>query len=116
MERLEAFRQELRTFVAERDWKQFHDPKNLAMLLASEAGELVALLRWVENAEADAFAADAKNRAKIEAEVADVAIAVMLLCDRLGLDVVDVMRAKLEKNRLNYPADLVRGSAERPPR
>lgn len=115
-ERLDALREELRAFVAERDWRQFHDPKNLSMLLASEAGELLALFRWVDNAQADAFAAEPKQRAKIEAEVADAAIAVLLLCDRLGLDLVDVARAKLEHNAKNYPADVVRGSAERPPR
>ncbi len=116
MERLDALREELRAFVADRDWRQFHDPKNLSMLLASEAGELLALFRWVDNAQADAFAAEPKQRAKIEAEVADAALAVLLLCDRLGLDLVDVARAKLAHNAKNYPADVVRGSAERPPR
>lgn len=54
MERLEALLLELRAFVREREWEQFHDPKNLAMALASEAGELAAELRWVPNTDADA--------------------------------------------------------------
>ena len=116
MDRLEALVSELRAFVAERDWRKFHDPKNLSMLLASEAGELLALFRWVDNAAADAHAIDEGRRAAIEAEVADAAIAVLLLCDRLGFDLVEIARQKLEKNRANYPADVVRGSAERPPR
>src|SRR5512147_2375940 len=82
---LERVLAELRRFTAERDWAQFHDPKNLAMLLASEAGELVALLRWVPNAEADAFVRAAENRSDVEAEAADVAIALLLFCDRAGI-------------------------------
>lgn len=115
-DRLDAFLDELRAFVAERDWRKFHDPKNLSMLLASEVGELLALFRWVDNADADAFAAEPGNRAKIEAEVADATIGVLLLCDRLGLDPVAIARAKLARNAKNYPADVVRGTAERPPR
>src|SRR3569833_2552637 len=76
----------LRQFVAERDWRQFHDPKNLAMLLASEAGELVAEYRWVRGDAADAHSREPAARARIAAEIADVGIALVLLCDRIGLD------------------------------
>ncbi|MBI2393832.1 MAG: nucleotide pyrophosphohydrolase [Deltaproteobacteria bacterium] len=115
-DRLGAFVAELRAFVAERDWRKFHDPKNLSMLLASEAGELAGVLRWVDNAEADAAASAEPLRTKLTHEIADVAIAVLLLCDRLGLDLVDIARAKLELNRRNYPVEQARGNAERPPR
>jgi NTP pyrophosphatase (non-canonical NTP hydrolase) len=115
-DRLESLMAELRAFVAARDWRKFHDPKNLSMLLASEVGELLALFRWIDNADADAFAADPKHRAKIEAEVADATIGVLLLCDRLGIDPIANARAKLAQNAKNYPADVVRGTAERPPR
>lgn len=113
---LTDLRDELRRFVAEREWGRFHDPKNLAMLLASEAGELVALLRWVDNGDADAFAAAEPQRGKIAAEVADVGLALLLLADRLGLDLAGALRDKLEVNRRNYPVELSRGSSERPPR
>ena len=113
-DRIDELIEELREFVRERDWAQFHDPKNLAMLVASEAGELLAEYRWVGNADADAYSADPEARARIEAEVADVGIALLLLCDRLGIDYPDTLRRKLETNRRNYPADVVRGSSERP--
>ena len=76
---------ELRAFVAEREWGQFHDPKNLAMLLASEAGELCAEYRWVRNEEADRCRAS-PGPAAVAAEVGDVGLALLLLCDRIGLD------------------------------
>ena len=106
----------LRRFTAERDWAQFHDPKNLAMLLASEAGELVALLRWVPNGQADAFARAAENRAGIEAEAADVAIALLLFCDRAGIDLAAAVEAKIAANAAKYPVALSRGHARTPAR
>ena len=104
----------LRTFVAERDWTQFHDPKNLAMLVASEAGELVAEYRWVKGEEADARSQSPEARARIAAEIADVGIALLLLCDRIGLDLGDAIADKLAKNAQRYPVEASRGRAERP--
>jgi len=111
---LEELRSELRHFVAERDWSQFHDPKNLAMLVASEAGELVAEYRWVASDAADAHGRQPAARARIAAEIGDVGLALLLLCDRLGLDPVEVMRAKLATNRVKYPVEVSRGRADRP--
>ena len=105
---------ELRQFVAERDWAQFHDPKNLAMLLASEVGELVAEYRWVANAAADAHSREAAARARIADEIGDVGIALLLLCDRIGVDLAEAVAAKVAKNRGRYPAEKVRGKAEKP--
>lgn len=104
----------LRRFTEERAWTRFHDPKNLAMLLASEAGELLALLRWVPGADADAFVKDVRHRPKVEAEVADVAISLLLFCDRAGIDLASAVRAKLEVNRRNYPVELSYGHSMRP--
>lgn len=109
-----SFVEELRQFVAERDWSQFHDPKNLAMLLASEAGELVAEYRWVRNEEADAFSQAAPSRQRVADEVGDVGIALLLLCDRIGLDLQTAMREKLARNRLRYPVEQSKGKATRP--
>jgi NTP pyrophosphatase (non-canonical NTP hydrolase) len=114
MDELQGFLGQLRQFVAERDWQQFHDPKNLAMLLASEAGELLAEYRWVPNDQADAASRDKERRARILSEVGDVGIALLLLCERIGADPVAAMRAKLEINRTRYPAELVRGKSDRP--
>jgi len=110
---LEELRAELRAFVAARDWQQFHDPKNLAMLIASEAGELLAEYRWVRSEDADAHSMTPASRARIVAEVADVGIGLVLLCERIGVDLVEAMRAKVKVNGERYPADVVRGKAER---
>src|SRR3954471_21167667 len=106
---------ELRLFVAEREWDQFHDPKNLAMLLASEVGELVAEYRWVASASADAHSHEPGARARIAAELGDVGLAFLLLCRRIGLDPVEVMTAKLAANRLRYPVETARGRADKAP-
>jgi dCTP diphosphatase len=110
---LAALMAELRAFVAERDWAQFHDPKNLAMLVGSEAGELLAEYRWVRNEDADAHSRDPAARARIAAEIGDVGIALLLLCDRIGLDPVQAMRDKLAVNRAKYPVETARGRAEK---
>jgi NTP pyrophosphatase (non-canonical NTP hydrolase) len=104
----------LRAFVAERDWRQFHDPKNLAMLVGSEAGELVAEYRWVKGDEADAHSRAAEPRARIAAEIADVGIALLLLCDRIGLDLGEAIADKLGKNAARYPVEASRGRSDRP--
>lgn len=101
-------------FVRERDWEQFHDPKNLAMAIASEAGELLAEFRWVHSAEADQALNDPARRERVKAEVADVAIAVIALCNRTGFDLAELVKAKLALNRLHYPAESSRGKSERP--
>jgi len=111
---LEGLIAALRHFVAERDWQQFHDPKNLAMLLASEAGELVAEYRWVKGDAADAHSREPAARARIAAEIADVGIALVLLCDRIGLDLPQAMAEKLAWNAERYPVATARGRADRP--
>ena len=111
---LDEILSDLRAFVAARDWHQFHDPKNLAMLVASEAGELVAEYRWVRGEEADARSREPEARARIAAEIADVGLGLLLLCDRIGLDLVEVMRAKLARNAERYPVAASRGKADRP--
>jgi NTP pyrophosphatase (non-canonical NTP hydrolase) len=114
VDRLEEVRGELRGFVAEREWGQFHDPKNLAMAIASEAGELLAEYRWVDNADADDYSKNKGRRSRIAAEAADVGIALLLFCDRIGLDLIEAIRDKMALNRRNYPIEESRGRWERP--
>lgn len=113
-DRLLAIRQRLQQFAADRDWGQFHDPKNLSMAIVSEAGELAALLRWVANSDADEFVRLSPGREKVEQEVADVAISLLLFCDRAGIDLLDVVARKIETNAERYPVNEARGRAERP--
>ncbi len=102
----------LRAFVAEREWAQFHDPKNLAV--ASEAGELLAEYRWIANAEADAWSMEPNNKQRVAMEAADVGIALLLLCDRVGVDLVEAMREKIALNAKNYPVSESKGRHSRP--
>ena len=111
---IEGFVTELRQFVAEREWSQFHNAKNLAMLLASEVGELVAEYRWVPDASADEHSRAETARARIVDEIGDVGIALLLLCDRIGVDLLDAASRKLVKTRERYPVEKARGKAERP--
>jgi NTP pyrophosphatase (non-canonical NTP hydrolase) len=113
MKDVESLIAELRQFVAERDWAQFHDPKNLAMLLASEVGELVAEYRWVASDAADTHALDSEARGRIADEIGDVGIALLLLCDRTGIDLGQAIAAKIAKNRGRYPVEKARGRAGR---
>ena len=113
MKDVESLIAQLRQFVAERDWAQFHDPKNLAMLLASEVGELVAEYRWVASDAADGHGRDGEARARIADEIGDVGIALLLLCDRTGIDLGQAIAAKIAKNRGRYPVETARGRAGR---
>lgn len=108
-DRLTAVLAELRAFNRARDWERFHDPKNLAMAVASEAGELLALFRWVDGADADRLATDPEQRQAVAAEAADVGITLLLFCDRVGLDLVDAVRAKIAANHERYPPQRYRG-------
>jgi dCTP diphosphatase len=109
---LEQARELIRTFVRERGWEQFHDPKNLAMAIASEAGELAAELRWVPSAEADAFTARPDVNARVADEAADVLITLLMFFDRAGIDPIAALRAKMAKNAAKYPSDRVHGKFE----
>ena len=100
-------------FAEERDWGQFHDPKNLSMALASEVGELAAVLRWIGNAEADQAAADPTTRAKLLQEIGDIGILLIALCNRLGVHLDDAVVANLALNAERYPVDSSYGRANR---
>jgi NTP pyrophosphatase (non-canonical NTP hydrolase) len=102
-------RQLVERFVAERDWHQFHTPKNLAMALAIEAAELMEHFQWLDPQESRAVADDAAKRAAVGEELADVLCYVIALANELGLDLDDTLRAKMIKNAQKYPADQYRG-------
>ena len=92
-------RDALRTFVAEREWAQFHTPENLAKSISIEAAELLECFQW--NADAD--------KRRVEEELADVLTYCLLLADRLGVDSDQIVLDKLELTRAKYPADRARG-------
>ncbi len=98
--------EQIRAFVRDRAWDPYHDPKNLSMAVASEAGELVAELRWVPSERADEVAREPEVHARLTEECADVAITLLMLCDRVGIDLGTAIPAKLAKNALRYPVIL----------
>ena len=101
-----------RRFVNERDWAPFHTPKNLAMAVSVEAAELLELFLWVREGEA-VPSRSAPDPARVEEEVADVAICLLNLVNALGLDLSEAVRKKALRNGEKYPAEEVRGSAEK---
>ena len=101
-------------FVAERDWDQFHSPKNLAMSLAIEAAELMEHFQWITIDESRALASDATKREAAGEELADVLSYVLAMANALDLDLAETFRNKLAKSAKKYPADLSRGRYERP--
>jgi NTP pyrophosphatase (non-canonical NTP hydrolase) len=108
---LEELRQRLRDFATARDWEQFHSPKNLAMALVAEAGELVEHFQWLTEAESRALPETV--RAEVARELADVLLYLVMLADKLEVDLGDAARRKIELNESRYPADAVRGSAKK---
>lgn len=103
--------QRLRRFAAERDWDQFHSPKNLAMALVAEAGELAAELQWLT--EAQSRSPGGERLGRIRSEAADVMIYLIHLADKLGFDLVEAARAKIEANERRYPAEQTRESVRK---
>ena len=100
-------------FRDDRDWGQFHKPKDLAAAIAIEAGELQERFLWKTDAEVDQDLADPAKKAGVAEEIADVVMFAMLLADRLGLDLADAIAAKLAANAKKYPVKLARGSARK---
>lgn len=108
---LDDLKLRLREFAHERDWEQFHSPKNLAMALIVEAGELVEHFQWLTEAQSQAL--DAAKREQVALELADVFIYLVRLADRLDVDLLDTAQRKIVLNAQKYPADRVRGSARK---
>lgn len=111
MQSIDELRQRLREFARERDWEQFHSPKNLAMALIVEAAELVEHFQWLTPAQSQALEPD--RREQVAQELADVFIYLVRLADRLDIDLLDAAERKIAVNARKYPADKVRGSARK---
>jgi NTP pyrophosphatase (non-canonical NTP hydrolase) len=96
-------------FVRERDWEQFHSPKNLSMALAAETAELMEHFLWSTPEESRAVAADPVKRAKIAEELADVVIYALEFANATGLDVAASIERKIAANAQKYPVEKARG-------
>ena len=106
---LDNFRSRLADFVAARDWDQFHTPKNLAMALVGEVGELVEHFQWLTPDESGNLSQ--ATLAEVELEIADVLLFLLRLCDKLHIDPIAAGAKKLELNARKYPVAKARGRA-----
>jgi dCTP diphosphatase len=106
---LDELRLKLDRFAAERDWDQFHNPKNLAMAVAGEVGELVEHFQWLTPEQAANLPAATRDEVALEA--ADVLLFLLRLCDKLGIDLADAAERKLALNAEKYPVEKSRGLA-----
>jgi len=101
----------MRQFADERDWQQFHSPKNLCMALSVECAELMEHMMW--QTQAQTAEPDADTRQALAEEIADVQLYLVRLADQLGIDIGAAVTAKIAKNAEKYPADLVRGKSDK---
>jgi NTP pyrophosphatase (non-canonical NTP hydrolase) len=106
---IDKLRITLREFATERDWDQFHSPKNLSMALSVEAAELLEHFQWLTEEQSRSLPPEVC--AQVAREIADVQIYLVRLADKLDIDIDTAVSAKMEINRLKYPAERVKGSA-----
>ena len=108
---LESLRDQLRTFAAERDWDQFHSPKNLATALAVEASELLEHFQWLTEAQSKQLPPETLG--EVGAELADVLLYLIRISDKLGIDLIVAASAKIVLNAEKYPVEKARGSSKK---
>jgi dCTP diphosphatase len=107
MNDVKVITEKIKTFRDERDWMQFHDPKNMAVSIILEASELLEHFQWKTIEEVEKYAKE--NKDEIKDEIADIALYLFELADNLGIDLVQAMETKLAKNAKKYPVEKARG-------
>ena len=110
-ESLQHLAEHLRQFAAERDWEQFHSPKNLAMALSVEVAEIVEHFQWLTEEQSREL--DTAKKEEVEHELADALIYLVRLADQLQIDLLEAAERKLSVNEAKYPTERVRGSARK---
>ena len=99
----------VREFIAERDWEKYHDPKNLAMAIGIEVGELMEHFQWLRSDELREVVDSPERMGQVREEIADVGVYLLSLTNVLGVDLASAIESKMAKNRSKYPADRYRG-------
>lgn len=108
---MEQIKQQLREFAKERDWDQFHTPKNLAMALSGEVGELIELFQWLTPEQSDKDGLSPEQVNNVKEEIADVFLYLIRLADKLDIDLNEVAMEKLKLNAKKYPVGLSKSNA-----
>ncbi len=111
MKNLELIKKRLQDFAAEREWDQFHSPKNLSMALSVEASELLECFQWLTEEQSKSL--NPKQLAAVTDEIADIQLYLIRLADKLDIDIGEAVDKKIIKNEKKYPADKVRGSSKK---
>ena len=108
---VKTLQERLRTFAAERDWEQFHSPKNLSMALSVEASELLEIFQWLTEDQSRVVSTIQKEA--IRMEIADIQIYLARIADVLDIDIASAVDGKIKLNEQKYPTDVVRGRSEK---
>ena len=111
--RVSTLKRRVLAFSQERDWEQFHSPKNLSMALAAEAAELMENFFWMSPEDSRGAARDARRRQAIEEELADVVIYALQFANQTGIDLTAAILAKMEVNARKYPVEKARGRSDK---
>ena len=111
MDALTAVQERIIAFRDERDWAQFHSPRNLATAIAVEAAELQETMLWKSDSEVAALLATSDGKRIIAEEIADVFIFGLLLCESAGIDPITAIREKLDEDERKYPVEAAKGTA-----
>ena len=107
----EELTKKLREFARERDWEQFHSPKNLAMSLSVEVAEIVEIFQWLTQKQS--WELESKKLEKLKDEIGDVQIYLTMLADKLGINSIEAAHDKIKKNQANYPVNLAKGKSDK---
>jgi NTP pyrophosphatase (non-canonical NTP hydrolase) len=111
MTELEDIKVKLKQFSKERDWEQFHSPKNLSMALSVEVAELVEHFQWLK--EQDSYQHEHEKKQAIAEEIADIQMYLVLIADQLNIDIVASVNKKIEKNKGRFPIEKFKGKAHK---
>ena len=108
---LDKIKQDISNFSKERDWDQFHSPKNISMALSVESSELLEIFQWLT--EEESYSLNDSKKQDTKEEVADIAIYLIRMCMKLDIDLEEAIIEKMIKNREKYPVEKVKGSAKK---
>ena len=108
MEKFDKINEIIKKFRDDREWSQFHNPKDLAISLSLEAAELLECFQWKSSAEAEK-----NNYQDIKYDIADVAVYLLLICDKMGINLLDAVEEKMKLNEKKYPVEKARGCSKK---
>jgi len=108
---VKELRQSVREFLSEREWKKYHNPKDLAESICIEAAELLQIFQWIKAEESEQFKNDSSKVQQIKEEIADIVIYCLSMANTLNIDLTRTVFDKIEQNKKKYPIDLYKGKA-----